>query len=154
MVNRPKAIGTAGETAVVRFLQVNGFPQAERRALAGTHDLGDVTGTPDLCWEVKAGEAAWNASDKQIDKWLVETEVERVNAGASVGILVVARYGKAPAFWWAVMPMRTHQLLLGYASVHPSLADFPTRTTLARAVEMLRLGGWGNPLPQAEGASA
>ena len=55
MTNRPKAIGTAAETAVVRYLAAHGFPNAERRALHGATDLGDITGTPSLCWEVKGG---------------------------------------------------------------------------------------------------
>lgn len=49
MTNRPKAIGTAAETAVVRYLAAHGFPAAERRALHGATDLGDITGTPGLC---------------------------------------------------------------------------------------------------------
>ena len=41
MTNRPKAIGTAAETAVVRYLAAHGFPAAERRALHGATDLGE-----------------------------------------------------------------------------------------------------------------
>lgn len=155
MVNKPKAIGTAGETAVVRYLQANGFPFAERRALHGTVDLGDVTGIPDMVVEVKAGHSAWNASDNQIDKWLGETETERGNAKASVGLLVVARRQKPPAAWWCVMSMRTQQHLLGYVHPDPALADFPCYTTLARAVEYARRGGWGDPLlPSPQGSAA
>ena len=51
MTNRPKAIGTAAETAVVRYLAAHGFPAAERRALHGATDLGDITGTPQIVWE-------------------------------------------------------------------------------------------------------
>lgn len=40
MTNRPKAIGTAAETAVVRYLAAHGFPAAERRALHGATDHG------------------------------------------------------------------------------------------------------------------
>ena len=62
MTGRPKDIGTAAETAVVRFLRDNGFPLAERRALHGSTDRGDITGTPGLVWEVKGGDAAKTAS--------------------------------------------------------------------------------------------
>lgn len=55
MNNSPKAIGTAAETAVVRYLAAHGFPAAERRALHGATDLGDITGTPSLCWETERG---------------------------------------------------------------------------------------------------
>ena len=34
MVNKPKRIGTAAETAVTRYARTNGFELAERRALA------------------------------------------------------------------------------------------------------------------------
>lgn len=107
-MNRPKAIGTAAETAVVRYLQANGFPHAERRAMRGTLDCGDITGTPGICWEVKGGEAARSASDGLIDQWLDETERERVNARADVGVLVVQRRGIGPAnagSWWAITPV-------------------------------------------------
>lgn len=100
MVNRPRAIGTVAETAVARYLQDHGFGGAERRALAGAIDKGDVAGTPGLAWEVKAGRTLC------LSQWLRETETERRNAKAQFGILVVkpagfgvTRVGK----WWAVM---------------------------------------------------
>ncbi len=52
-MSRNKQKGTAFETLVVRWLAENGFPYAERRALAGTHDCGDVTGIPGLVIECK-----------------------------------------------------------------------------------------------------
>src|SRR5690606_27104000 len=53
-MSRSKDIGTRAETAVVRYLRANGFEHAERRALRGRQDAGDITGTPGICWEVKA----------------------------------------------------------------------------------------------------
>lgn len=100
MVNRPKALGTAAETAVARYLQDHGFGGAERRALAGAIDKGDVAGTPGLAWEVKAGRTLC------LSQWLRETETERRNAKADFGILVVkpAGYGVTRVGkWWAVM---------------------------------------------------
>ena len=45
MVNRSKNIGTAGETAVVRYLRdCGGWPNAERRALAGSERVPSATG--------------------------------------------------------------------------------------------------------------
>jgi hypothetical protein len=43
-MSKAKAKGTSAETAVVKFLIDNGFPYAERRALNGALDLGDITG--------------------------------------------------------------------------------------------------------------
>lgn len=82
MSARPRDIGTAAETAVVRCLRTAGFPHAERRALRGVLDAGDVTGTPGVAWEVKGGAAARTASDGQLVAWLAETERERLTAGA------------------------------------------------------------------------
>jgi hypothetical protein len=133
---RPKDIGTAAETAVVKALRLHGFPNAERRALAGAYDLGDITGTPGLVWEVKGGEAAKSASDAQIEKWLDETETERINAGADIGVLVVQRRGIGPANahrWWTV--------------VRGTTLGITIRKTLADECKLLRFMGYGEPLP-------
>lgn len=134
MTARPKDIGTAAETAVVKALRQHGFPQAERRALAGAYDLGDITGTPGIVWEVKGGNAAKTASDGQVEAWLDETERERVNADAAFGVLVLQRAGIGAANadrWWAV----------SREYVGPADREVTIRTTLADAC--LRLRSWG-----------
>jgi|HubBroStandDraft_1064217.scaffolds.fasta_scaffold28870_2 hypothetical protein len=68
-----KAKGTAAETAVVRFLQANGYPHCERRALAGAQDRGDVAGIPGIVIEVKA------AARLELAAWVDEAEVEVLN---------------------------------------------------------------------------
>jgi hypothetical protein len=106
-LNKPKIIGTRAETAVVRFMRSAGFPQAERRALRGTLDAGDVTGCPGLAVSIKGGQQAKAASDGLIATWLGELMTQVANAGADVGLLVVARAGIGEANagrWWAVMP--------------------------------------------------
>ena len=45
-MSKAKAKGTAAETALVKYLRDHGFPGAERRAMTGEFDQGDVTGTP------------------------------------------------------------------------------------------------------------
>lgn len=145
MTNRPKAIGTAAESAVARFLRENGFPYAERRALRGTEDAGDITGTPGVCWEVKGGQAAKFPGDGQVDKWLRDTDTETDNAGADLGILVMQRGGYGPTrcgSWWAVVRI---------GSLVPSIpagrmADTPIRMTLSAVVMFLRENGYGDPL--------
>jgi hypothetical protein len=147
VTNRPKAIGTAAETAVVRALRGLGFPHAERRALTGALDQGDITGCPGVCWEVKGGEAAKTASDADIDAWLIETENERHNADASIGVLVVQRRGVGPANasrWWAVLRAKKSM----HAAHHPAVPDFPVRLLLRDAVHLLRAAGYGDPLPE------
>lgn len=145
MVNRPKAIGTAAETAVVRYLRLHGFGQAERRALTGTYDQGDITGTPGICWEVKAGKAAKTASDGQVVAWLNETEAERVNARADVGVLVLARAGIGPlnaGQWWAVLPLRDLPRL--YPGVRQTDGLVPVRLHLSSVVGLLRCAEYGD----------
>jgi Holliday junction resolvase len=82
-----KQKGTSFETLIVRYLRTVGFPYAERRALHGNLDKGDVTGCGPLVFECKA------AKRHELSAWLQETEVERVNANADFGVLVVKRQG-------------------------------------------------------------
>lgn len=156
MTNRPKAIGTAGETAVVAYLRANGFHGAERRALAGAFDLGDVVGIGPVVVEVKAGAAAMNASDGQVLDWLVETEVERQNASADYGLLVMKRRAIGPTragFWWAVLPAWQFLSLAGIPNCPPVIDPAPIRMHLRDAVALLRLAGYGDAL-NSEGNAA
>jgi Holliday junction resolvase len=111
-MSKAKQKGTSAETALVRFLSGQGFPNAERRALGGGgfgEDLGDITGTPCLAWEVK------NHKAYHIPAWLKETETERVNAKADYGILAVKPNGVGltnAGQWWAIMPMEAMVRLL------------------------------------------
>lgn len=101
MVNKPRMKGTSAESAVVKFLQDNGFPYAERRSLNGATDKGDISGCLGLCIEVK-----YAGAGLKIGPWLTETQQERVNAGADYGILVVKPPGlgdRNTAYWYAIM---------------------------------------------------
>lgn len=95
MSNPSKNKGTAAETAVVRHAWAAGFTDAERIALAGAHDQGDVIlmRDPRIILEVKAGKAAQTASLGQISKWLDECRRERDHAKAVHGFLIVQRQG-------------------------------------------------------------
>lgn len=99
MSNPSKAKGTAAEVAVVRYLNAHGYPHAERRALAGVNDRGDVSGMPGCVVEVK------NCKAHQPAAWLDELAVEMRNAGAYTGVVVFKRRGTTdPAQWFALMP--------------------------------------------------
>ncbi len=143
---RPKDIGTAAETAVVNYLRENGWPSAERRALHGNTDLGDVTGTPGLVWEVKGGDAAKTASDRQILDWLDETEAERANDRAAFGLLITARYRKSTGDWWAHLFADMLARLAGSqdSEVSETSMGIPVRLLLRDACRMLRESGWGD----------
>jgi hypothetical protein len=160
-VNKPKRIGTAAETAVSRYLQAHGFPHAERRALRGIEDAGDITGCPGVCIEVKGGKAAESASDLLVADWLEETETERLNARADVGVLVLKRKGVGAANagrWWAIVRGDTlTRLIAPDASIYSEAPLPAVRMLLIDLVSCLRWAGYGNPLadnPDYEEASA
>ena len=97
-----RAKGTRAESALVGYLRDHGWPYAERRALTGSKDKGDVTGTPGVAWEQKS------ATRIDIPGWLRETETERVNANAEIGVLVIKARGVGATRvdqWAAVLPL-------------------------------------------------
>jgi hypothetical protein len=102
-MNASKAKGTAAETAVVRFLRANGYPHAERRALAGAQDRGDVAGIPGLMIEVK------NEARLRLAEWLDEALTEAGRKphqveGFGVGVVWHKRRGKSsPGDWYVTM---------------------------------------------------
>jgi Holliday junction resolvase len=110
-----KAKGTAAESAVVGYLREQGWPHAERRALSGNVDKGDIAGVAGVCLEVK--------SCKTIDLagWLKEALLEQINAKARVGAVVAKKRGTTnPADWYAVL-------------------------TFGQLTELLRDAGYGDP---------
>ena len=154
MTRRPKDIGTAAETAVVRAARSRGFGLADRLTLTGQHDRGDVRLTPGLVAgviaEVKGGNAARNASDRMVRAWLAEAEQERTNADADVAILVTQRAGYAPARadqWWAYTTTGTLADLLE-SGVMPPDPEEPVRVTLAAMLRLLRAAGYGDPIDE------
>ncbi|KUJ65599.1 hypothetical protein ACZ90_45945, partial [Streptomyces albus subsp. albus] len=84
-----KKKGTSAESAVVAYLRSRGFIQAERRALNGSQDRGDVAGIPGTVLEVK------NCARTELASWVDEAEIERVNDGASLGAVWSKRRGKS-----------------------------------------------------------
>jgi hypothetical protein len=96
-MSKAKAKGTAAETAVVRYLQ-SWWPAAERRALSGGKDKGDVAGIPGVVIEVKA------AVRQELAAWRRETWTEMENAQARFSMLVVKRPRKGVAEWDAYFP--------------------------------------------------
>lgn len=152
MVNRPKAIGTAAETAVVRAARRLGFPNADRLTLTGALDRGDVGLCPGVIVEVKGGEAARNSGDALANAWLDETERERTNAGAIHAFLVVQRRGVGPANadrWWAWWRLGWLDLLSGSLPGSDG-PDIPVRMQLGHALQLLRAAGYGDPLGDAD----
>lgn len=118
-MSRSKAKGTRWESAIVDYLAEHGFPHAERRALSGTQDRGDIAGVPGVVLEAK------NCSTAALAGWLDEMTAEVANDGADYGAVWHHRRGKA------------------------SPADGYVTMTGAMFVRLLRQAGYGEPLEDA-----
>lgn len=144
-MNRPKIRGTAAETAVVNLLRATYWPAAERRALAGGQDKGDIAGVPNVCVEVKA------AKTLAIPAWLRELAAETANAKAEVGILAVKPVGVgAPnaAMWWGIMETDLFDKLHAGAGLHElyRLATTIRRFSVPGALRCAAQGADGYPV--------
>lgn len=83
-MNRSKQKGTHWESRVVAFMRDHGFPYAERRALSGALDKGDVN-VPGLVIECKAHKTM------ALAEWVDEMIKEKANAGVDIGVVVFPR---------------------------------------------------------------
>lgn len=83
-----RAKGTRWESAIVGYLNENGFPHVERRALAGAADKGDIGGLPGWVIEAK------NCGRDALPAWIDEVTAEQANAGAEFGAVWHHRRGK------------------------------------------------------------
>jgi len=97
-VSAARRKGTQAETAVVRALRDAGFIHAERRALNGTQDRGDIAGIPGLVIEVK------NQRRDRLSEWITEAAVERTRDNARYGVVWHKRAGTTdPLAWYVTM---------------------------------------------------
>jgi len=158
MVNRPKQIGTAAETAVVRAARTRGFPHADRLTLTGNKDRGDISLAPGVIVEIKGGEKARAASDLDIERWLGETLVERANANADVAFLVTQRRGVGypnAHRWWAWFRLSWFDTLRGHdVNTEDPDSTLVVRMLLDDALTLIRNAGYGQPLTNAPEAEA
>lgn len=97
MSTKSKAKGTKAESDCVKYLREY-WPAAERRALAGNKDKGDIAGIPHAVGEVKA------AVKIELHKWQLETLTEMANAEAYNCFLVIKVPYKPVAKWDFWMP--------------------------------------------------
>ena len=113
-----KQRGTSWESEIVKFLQASGVPHAERRALAGSKDRGDIAGLPGVVIEAKS------AARVTLSDWWKEAEEEKANDNAHVGVVWFKRRGKtSAAHGYVLMDGQTLVQLLreaGYISPSPT----------------------------------
>ncbi len=96
-------MGTAVETAAVTWFRENGFPEAERIALSGSLDRGDIrlVRDPLVVVECKRGKQGI-----KLTPWMNELRREIVNAGAELGLLLSDQPGAGTRRvnrWFAAM---------------------------------------------------
>ena len=122
-MSKSKQKGTLAETAVADFLKQT-FPAVERRALSGVNDKGDISNVPGCVIEVK------NQRSYKIHEWMKETETERVNAAANLGVLVIKPNGVGVSNvdkWWAVVSLETITRLIEELESVKRLQSSPNR---------------------------
>ena len=91
MSNRSKQKGTFFESLFVAYLVLRGLNDAERRALHGNTDRGDVAGVEDWTFEVK------NRKTLDIPGAIDEARLEAANAGTRWYAAIVKRPRKGDA---------------------------------------------------------
>lgn len=107
MANPPKRKGTAWESLIVQYLKERGWLHAERRALRGSFDRGDIAGIPGVVIEAK------NCRTITIAAWVDEANTEVLNDGAVVGVVWWKRRGQvSPADGFVTMDGETFTSLL------------------------------------------
>ena len=111
-MNASKRKGTTWESAVVGYLREHGQPYAERRALCGTSDKGDVAGVPGVMLECKAEKTV------TLGAYADEVKVQTANAGASIGVAVVKRRNRGPGDAYVVMSLQQFARMLADGEVN------------------------------------
>lgn len=102
--------GTAWESTVVGYLRGRGWTYAERRALSGHADRGDVAGVPGVVIEAKATKRV------ELAAFLDQAAVEAGHDGADLGVVWLKRRGRASAGdGFVVMDGHTFTRLLTHA---------------------------------------
>lgn len=116
MANLSKQKGTRAETAVVKYLQSLGI-EAERRALSGSEDKGDIkVQLPyhELTLEIKAGKQTSNPSRTQVEEWLHQMRAEGAHADCLCA-LVIVRYNRKLTSAEVYMPLEGEEAVFCFA---------------------------------------
>lgn len=154
MVNRPKQIGTAAETATLR-VALPYFPDAERRVLHGNADQGDIRLNRHWVVEVKGGKQTVQVGDKKLAGWVDELYTEIGHAGAQHGFLVLQRAGVgAPNAhrWWAYIALGELVILTSGRQLPPEIYDTMVRLELGELLAVLAVAGETDVVPNATAA--
>jgi hypothetical protein len=116
VTNRAGRKGWAGEAPVLAFLISRGYHRAYRLRAHGSLDKGDIGGIDGAVIEIK------NHSAYKLAEWMKETAVEKVNAAARIGALVIKPKGVGEANinrWWVMMTLEDFAQLMIDAGYGP-----------------------------------
>jgi len=147
-MNKPKAKGTAAETAVVKYMRLNGFGGSDRQPLRGNRDAGDIALCPGIVLEIKAHKSAGTGQPgyTQLAAWMAQSATEQYNAGAAMCPLIVKRTGTTDVgSWFAYLPLGDLTNLVGSAieMASPPLTA-PISMSVAALTQLLRSVGYGD----------
>ena len=104
--NSAKAAGTKFETLVTRYLRATlDDDRIERRRMSGANDRGDISGLRHMGGRIVV-ECKDYGGRLQPGPWIEETERERLNDSAGIGIVVAKRRGTtAPGEQFVLMTL-------------------------------------------------
>ena len=87
-----RAAGTRFETLIAAYLALHLDDRIERRTQSGAKDRGDISGLKVRGQRVVV--ECKNTTRMNLGGWITETEIERGNDDAGVGVVVHKRHGK------------------------------------------------------------
>lgn len=88
-----RAAGTRHERAIADYLALHVDDRIDRRPKMGAKDRGDIGGLRHMGGRIVI--ECKNTSRLDIGTWIRETEIERGNDDATVGLIIAKRHGKA-----------------------------------------------------------
>ena len=100
MANPNGRKGSSWEKVICDYLNVMGWPYAERRVKRGSNDAGDVGGIPGVVIEAKAVQKI------DLAGFMDEVRVEKANAKAQIGACVIKRRNHGVDRAYVVMEFR------------------------------------------------
>ena len=99
-----KQAGTRFESHVAAYLAEHVDDRIERRTRGGSKDRGDISGLRHL--DQKIVVECKNTTRINLSTWATETEIQRGNDDAGVGIIVHKRHGKGqPQDQWVTLTL-------------------------------------------------
>jgi hypothetical protein len=106
MANPSKRKGTSWEVEVRDHFHANGYPQVERLAQGGVKDRADLWGIVGMVIGCK------NRREITLAEFMDEIQVQKANAGASIGVEIIKRRNKPVGKAYLVMEFDDLFLLL------------------------------------------